>query len=93
MKVRQHIPTFFSGYRQDEAEVNSLEDLRALEFIQRWTTLPEFYRFSVHRNYDAPEMPCDLFMAEFNQGKKWYVVAYLTGETDLVQQLPEWVGQ
>ena len=90
MKVRQHIPTFFSGFDQQEAEVNTLEELQALEFVQRWTTLPGFDRFSVELNYGAPEVPCHLLMAEFNEGKKWWVVAYLSGQTDLVQHLPEW---
>jgi hypothetical protein len=47
MKVRQHIPNFVNGFEPEEAEVGSLEELRALEFVDRWSTEPGFYRFSV----------------------------------------------
>ena len=92
MKVRQHIPNFFSGFEPQEAEVDSLEELQALEFIQRWTIEPSFYRFSIERNYH-PETQTHLLMAEMDQGKKWWVVAYLSGAADRLEHLPEWRGK
>jgi hypothetical protein len=91
MKVRQHIPNFFSGFQQQEAEANTLEDLLAIEFVDRWTADPHFHRFSVEWNYgDCTD--CHLLMAETHEGKKWWVVAYLSGPIDPIQHLPKWTG-
>jgi hypothetical protein len=90
IKVRQHIPTFFTGFEPAEAEVDSLRDLLALEFVQRWLENPIFYRLSIDHQY----MPgVDLLMAETNQGDKWYVVAYLRGDISPLQVLPDWTGK
>ncbi len=96
MKVRQHIPdSWDSASREAVAEVDSLEELLALEFVDRWTADPHFYRFSVSWNFGGADK-CYLLMAEMDEGKKWWVVAYLSGETDLLQDLlqhlPEWTG-
>lgn len=91
MKVCQHIPNFFSGFPREVAEIDSLEDLQALEFVRRFTSAPEFHRLSLHRNYD-PESQTHLLMSELDEGKRWYVVAYLSGDPSVLGQLPEWTG-
>ncbi len=92
MKVRQHIPASWdSALREAVAEVNSMEELLALEFVQRWTTDPSFYRFSASIE-TYTDNNCHLLMAEMDEGKKWWVVAYLTGPTDLIEHLPKWTG-
>lgn len=91
MKVRQHIPNFFTGFEPVEAEINSLEELVGLEFIERWTNDPGFYRFSLERDYHR-QSQTHLLMGELDAGKRWYVVAYLTGEPSVLRHLPEWTG-
>jgi hypothetical protein len=77
MKVSQHYPTFFEGFPVVEAEVGTLLELVGLDFIAAWPLKPGFYRFSLERNA-APDY--HLLLAEFEEGRKWYVVARLEGE-------------
>ena len=82
MKVWQHIPTFIEGPEPETAEVNSLEELEALECVKRWRAMPGFDHFSVA--WDRT-----LLMAEF-ANKGFWVVAYLDGDCGLVADLPKW---
>jgi hypothetical protein len=106
MKVRQHIPGFVDS-RPVIAEVKTQAELLALPFIHRWSeespyiVHSPFHRFSVHRNYwgNASTWPGDgrtdqlhLLLAEFREGREWWVVANLSGEDSLqiLEGLPEW---
>jgi hypothetical protein len=88
IKVTQYYPSFFEGFNAWSGEVGTLEELLAIGFIARWTEMPEFYRFSLHRHYvpqdhfgpnDPPEN-ISLLMAELKGGREWWVVAKLEGE-------------
>ena len=93
MKIFQHIPGFVTGIEAIEAEVNSTDELLALPWIRRWTTLydkdlalspaKKFKQFSTsfaaHRNV----FPYYL-SAEYEDGSH-----YVIGFTDERPQLPE----
>jgi hypothetical protein len=81
MHVRQHIPNSVSGVERAIAEVSSTEELLALPWVVSRTTIPKFYRFSVNRDDDE-----DTLMAEYDEGRSWWVVAFVDGRLDL----PEW---
>lgn len=96
MRVLQHIPSF-SDSEGVKTYVFTPAELAQRPFIRSWTEDPGFYRFSVHRNYWAnPSDKCDqmhLLLAEFKEGKEWWVVAYLSGEDalEILVDYPEWV--
>jgi hypothetical protein len=106
MKVRQHIPGFVDT-RPLIAEVKTQAELLALPFIHRWSegspyiVHSPFHRFSVHRKYwgnteqDPKTEQLHLLLAEFREGREWWVVANLTGEDSLkiLEGLPEWEPQ
>ena len=83
--ARQHIPGFCSGIEPQEVTVESVEDLARLEWIRSWRDDPGFYRFSM-----SPRVPgwhSALLIAEFQEGRQWWVVAYLK---DTIPGLPLW---
>ena len=88
IKVTQHHPAFFEGFDNWTGEVTTLEELLALEFIARWREAPEFYRFSLQRDYVSrdyfapgdPPQTISLLIAEVKEGREWWVVAKLEGE-------------
>jgi hypothetical protein len=99
VKVIQHIPSFCEGFEREEHEVSSAAQLLELPFVQSWKEHgphAEFHQFSVDRNYWAnPRQPRDqmhLFMAEYDSGYAWWVVAKLSGEDalEVIKELPEW---
>jgi hypothetical protein len=100
IKVNQYRPNFFEGFDNWSGEVETLEGLLEVAFIARWKDAPEFYRFSLHRNYcprdhfapGDPPASISLLLAELKEGREWWVVAKLEGE-DLSPfgRLPEFV--
>lgn len=103
MKVIQHIPSFCEGFEREEHEVKSAAQLFELPFVANWKSWGppkysgrEFHRFSVHRNYWAnPREPRDqmhLFLAEYDSGYEWWVVAKLSGDDalEVIKDLPDW---
>lgn len=86
IQVRRYRPAFFEGYPIEELEVGSLEELLEVDWVKNWTTSPGFHRFSVSRHYQYHNL-----MAEFKEGKEWWVVAILEGEEpEAYVTLPEW---
>lgn len=80
MIVRRYRPAFFSGFEDEQAKANTLDELTAIPWVASWTQDDQFHRLSVARN--------DLLMAELDGGQHWHVVAILDGSTDF--GLPEW---
>jgi len=73
MKVRQYRPACFTGFENEEAEANTLEELVEIPWVARWMRDEGFYRLSVS---------CNTLMAEMDGGRHWYVIAFLDGSTD-----------
>lgn len=89
-KIKQHIPNWVDGYEPEITEFNTLDELLAIPWVKKWTTIPEFYRFSASSDQSAdrflvPEMTH--LMAELKQGREWWVVGLMKHN---VPELPEW---
>jgi hypothetical protein len=92
MKVIQYRHTFIdSPHPLWEGEVDSVTQLTALPFVQRFWATPGFTRFSVARG-DYPAVAI-ILMAEYRDGEQAYVVALISGPDALgrLRALPEWV--
>jgi hypothetical protein len=88
MTVTQHRPAFFSLEEPPwRGEVESVQELIRLPFVERFWSAPGFYQFSVARDRKP-----FLLMAEFGGGAHAYVVATLNGPDARghLGPLPEW---
>lgn len=83
-EIKQHFPAFCEGFDAKLERIESAADLDSIEWIRSWREDPGFYRFSVTRDPDYLK----LLMAEFDQGRKWYVVGILSND---LPDLPAWV--
>lgn len=86
MRVREHIPGFVTGFEAQTADVDSVDALLALDWIKRWDAPLQwpFHRFSVAGGEG------NTIMAEYDEGRRWYVVAYLPDELPEWLTLPKW---
>ena len=87
IKFKQHVPNFvdIDDDQKERAEFNSQEELLAHPWIDDWTKHEGFLRFSLSpqgRGYETH------LMAEFDEGKKWWVLGYLSTTEGL--DLPRW---
>jgi hypothetical protein len=86
IEVVQHIPAFVN--REDPPArivAETQAKLLAHPAIAAWREDPGFYRFSLSN--DDGYRP--LLMAEFNEGRNWWVVGYITVGREYLT-LPEW---
>jgi len=77
--IRQHIPPFVDGVDPKKGTFRSLPELLQVPWVAAWTDDPNFHRFSVS---DRTRL-----MAEFDGGKVWWVVGFLSEVPD---GLPVW---
>jgi len=82
--IRQHRPAYFTGFDNETVQFETADQLLAIGFVCNFRTVENFHRFSVALS----EFNGALLMAEYNDGKKWWVVGYLK---DDVPELPRWV--
>lgn len=81
MNIVQHIPNFCEG---DEppicVEFQTVEELLAIEFVANWSLLPKFYQYSLFIHKKKGGHKRHAFMAEFDEGKEWWVVGKITAQ-------------
>lgn len=68
MRIKQRIPGFIEGVEPQEAEVESLDQLLGLPWIQRWTSDKTFEKLMW-----AP----DGFLMAILKDKSFWVIAYM----------------
>lgn len=73
INFRQHIPDFVSGFEPQVATFANRAELDAIPCVAANIAAPGFYRLSVSHNPRGH----DLLMAEFDDGRRWYVVGYV----------------
>lgn len=83
-KLTEHIPAFSSALPVAEHIVVDFVEgyLTQISFVKKWIEAPQFYRLSVddsNKRY--------LLMAEFYEGKTWWVVGFLEND---IAGLPRW---
>jgi len=83
VQLSQPFPTFPKvGLVCKQALVDSADDLLRVPWIHEWRSHGLFYRFS----QDLGTLPVAL-MAEFEEGRRWYVVCFLNQP---LPGLPTW---
>ena len=82
MKIKQYMPNYFDGFPLEEAEFESVEELRKIPFVKRWIEGPHFERFSLNCSKSSVAL-----MAELREGKEWWVVGFISGGKP---DLPRW---
>jgi hypothetical protein len=89
MKIRQHLPSFCEGFEVYQGEFETPAELLKLPFLARVDSMPDFYRLVVHRHYSDDDT--HLLMAELEEGRVWYVLAWLQGpDLEALSGLPDW---
>ncbi len=76
MKAIQYRPTFYSGFTNKEVEFDTVEELLNIDFVKSWSEDKGFCRYSLSGDH---------LMAEFNNGKNWWVVCFIRCTLDLPQ--------
>ena len=79
-KVRRYRPKYFSGFDDDVASVETLDELLSVPWVAEWKLDKRFHKFSVSGRY---------LMAELDNGRKWWVVAFFVDGNDEFE-LPQW---
>jgi hypothetical protein len=76
MKIRQYRPAFFEGFETETVEFSTIEELEAVPFVKRHASAADHHRLSLTKD--------NTLMAEFQGGKRWLVVGFITeGRPDL----------
>ena len=88
-KITQYYPTFYTGFEPKTVEFNTQEELLNIDWVKSWSKEKNFYRYSIILN-DEPDGRSTL-MAEYDNGEKWYVMAFIDDASNLT--LPEWSEQ
>ena len=79
MKVTRYLPACLSGYPEEHADFNSLDELLKIEWIASWKEHKDFYQYSISRE--------QWLMGEFKDGREWWVIAYFP---EVFDELPKW---
>lgn len=88
--IKQYRPGYFTGYENKVENFNSLNELLAIDFVDNFKNTPElssFHQFSI----SEPSDDTMILMAEYEEGKIWWVVGYLSDAKEIVKDLPAWV--
>ena len=83
MRVDRYLPACFSGYPEEHAEFNSLDELLAIKWIVSFKEQNEFFQYSISRE--------QWLMAEFKEGREWWVIGYFPKAfSELAEWFPKW---
>jgi hypothetical protein len=80
--IRQYRPASIDNDQKSIVEFTTSEELFAIPFVAHFTTIENFYRFSFFPGGPA-------LMAEYDGGRRWYVVGYIGGLFNL-EDIPIW---
>jgi len=91
MKIRQHIPHFVDTNNKQNVEFKTLEELINIPWVKDWSLEKKFSRFSIDIDNDnKSKIPSAMLMAEFNNGKIWWVVGRISN-LEPTLNLPKWI--
>lgn len=90
INFKQHVPNFCSGFEPLYYEFKDEHDMITSDFCKRYTSDPNFHRFSQALPKDSEEYTDQRIklMAEFNEGLNWWVLGFIDAGT--VVQIPVW---
>lgn len=75
---RPHMPGFMDFEPDPSVDFTTMAELLAVPIVQRFMAQAGFYRLSLSGNQEQW-----LLMAEYKEGKDWYVLGYLKDQIDL----------
>lgn len=86
--ITQHIPSFVEtgDEPRPRADFGTLDEMRAIPWVERWTKDPHFLRFSLS---DQHYLTAEFSPTDSNPGGEHWVVGYISDAADL--GLPEWI--
>lgn len=91
IRYRQYRPAFFDGFTNEEGETSDCTDLLNRDFVANFANRFDFYRFSIGSSVETPTGAMCTLMAEYKEGREWWVVAYLWPEySEELAALPKW---
>lgn len=101
IRVLQYRPAFFEGFESEEHILDTPEEILQLDFVKKFKEDENFYRFSVVLNRACPARiapetwPIANLMAEYDDGRKWWVVAQIWTEDreELLRFFPKWSSE
>ncbi len=88
-KIHQYRPMFFDGYDNQINEFNSIDELLNIDWVKNFSLgmdekpNPHFHKYSISDD-GRPTL-----MAEFEDGKTWYVIGFID-DIEPVKDLPPW---
>lgn len=83
---QQHIPAMVGGTEPQKIKFRTIQKLLENPLFDSYKKWSNFYRFSINKyGYDERYT----LMLETKDGQEWWVVGYLSKDTD-VSSLPEW---
>jgi len=84
MEFAQHVPGFVDQDEEDRVRItfNSLDELMNHPWMVERKSREGFFKYSISRG--------DTLMAEYKEGREWWVIGYLSGEGIDKLDLPEW---
>jgi hypothetical protein len=84
MKIQQRRPNYFDGFEDEEANINTLEELKLISFVQNAINYKGFYGLFNSKS-SFPDAP-DILMALYNYDEKyngckiWWAIGYIFGD-------------
>ena len=85
-KIIQHVPGWVDTDVRKTSIFQSTKELLDIDFVYQWEFDEAFHQFSINKSSTQT-----LLMAEYNEGKKWWVVGRIEDLGDLQLDLPKWV--
>jgi len=82
--IRRHVPNCVD--MDDECnpiEFSTVEELLDISFVKSFKDYDDFHKFSIADRFNGPSL-----MAEYNKGKKWWVIGHIDDASSI--DLPDW---
>jgi hypothetical protein len=83
MKIKRRFPNFFTGFEETEHEVNSNEELMAIDWISSYKDIPNHLGvFCEKSKNDSPSYLLSLTWDNTEKEVIYFVVGYIFGNPD-----------
>jgi hypothetical protein len=87
MKIRQHRPSYFTGFENSEMEFNTRQELLEIPWVKRFSEPSDFYGYFVSMSKSETTTATLMALYDWNDEyfgcTRWYVIGFLT-ETDVL---------
>lgn len=89
IKMKQHVPSWADIDKVFKDKIDKIEDIKELDFVKTAMSVEGFHQLSFDGEPGDPEF---FLMQELNEGKNWWVVAYIYGTTfdEMAKHFPKW---